>query len=101
MQFYRVIIGYVAWQKITGQLSRINLILRRYLFFEHIRRKETKPAEKTLLQSFIFLSLFFCTKEKRTRFLDSSDIKKQVADTHPPSDQHWLFLPAVSSRSKN
>lgn len=81
-------IGYVAWQKITGQLSHSNLRLRRYLFSEYIRRKETKPTEKTLLKSFLFSSLFFCMEEKRTRLVDSSDIKKLVADTHPPSDQH-------------
>ena len=59
MQFYRVIIGYVAWQKITGQLSRINLILRRYLFFEHIRRKETKPAEKEMQVFHAFHRYYF------------------------------------------
>ena len=72
-KFYRVFIGYVAWQKITGQLSHKNLC--RYLFSEYIRRKETKAVGKTLLKRFIFSSLFYCTEEKRTRFLDSSDIK--------------------------
>ena len=62
---------------------------------EYIRRKETKPAEKTPLKSFIVTSLFFCTEGKRIRCVDSSDIKMLVAD------QHCLFLRAVFSRSKN
>lgn len=42
------------------------LRFRRNLFSEYNCRKETKSAEKTLLESFIFSSLFFCTEEKRT-----------------------------------
>ena len=72
------------------------LRFRRNLFSEYNCRKETKSAEKTLLESFIFSSLFFCTEEKRTWFLNSTDIQKLVADTHPPSDQHAFFCERFS-----
>ena len=50
---------YVTWHKITGKLSRNSLQLRRYLFFDYFRRKETKTAEKSQLKTFNFYLYYF------------------------------------------
>ena len=53
----------------------------------NIRRKETKPAEKSQLKSFTFSFLLFYMEEKQTCFVESSDsdIKKLVANAVPES----------------
>ena len=78
---------HVTWCKITGRLSRNNPRLRRYLSSVFFRRKETKPAGKSRLNSFTFSSLLFYMEEKQTRFVKSLDneIKKLVANAVPES----------------
>lgn len=71
-RFHRLL--YVTWCKITGQLLRSNPRLRRYLSSEYFRRKETKPAEKSQKAKSCTVSSFLVyNKEKRTRFVVSSD----------------------------
>ena len=84
-RFY--LLFYMTWCKTTGQLSRNNPRLRRYLSSDCFRGKETKPAEKSQLKCFIFSSLLFYMEERQTRFVESNngDINKLVTNAVPES----------------
>ena len=84
----------------TGRLSRNNPPLSRYLASDYFRRKDTKPVGKNQLKSFTFSSLLFYMEEKRTRFVESSDVKKLVANSVPArEDLHPLLVPESTKKS--
>ena len=56
---------YITWCKITGQFSRNNLRLRRYLTDDYFSRKETEQVVKSQLKSLAFSSFLFKKEEKR------------------------------------
>ena len=86
----------IGWEKDAIQSKKNGAIW-------HVRRKRFKIRQLYLYLVFVFTFVFKLFKQafhlfllarknlKRTRLVDSSYIEKLIADTHPPSDQHWPF----------
>ena len=76
--------------------------MRRYLSSDYFRRKDTKPMGKSQLESCTFSLLSFYMEENQTRFVESSDVKKLVANSVPArEDLHPLLVPESTKSQQN